>query len=215
MPSEVTVFKLQGRVPDVLRRRLAASGLKRVTAIGNLALLDGRLLAFICSSKCPGNVILDVYDLATELRNAGVTPLGGFHSLMERECLELLMRGTQPIIICPGRSLETMRIPKAWNGALESGRLLVLSPFAPSQRTVTAHSAARRNRFVAQVADEILVAHAAAGGKTEALCRNLVGTGKPLLTIDRPENRFLVDLGAESISVSDVRQRWPGTARRN
>ena len=129
---------------------------------------------------------------------------------MERECLELLLRGTQPIILCPARNLETMRIAKTWAEALQSGRLLVLSPFPPSQRAVTADSATRRNRFVAQIADEILVAHAAAGGKTEAFCRELLGTGKPLLTIDRPENHFLLDLGAEPLSVSSVRQRWVG-----
>jgi predicted Rossmann fold nucleotide-binding protein DprA/Smf involved in DNA uptake len=151
---------------------------------------------------------LDVYDLARELRNAAVTVIGGFHSPMERECLELLMRGTQPIIICPARSLQRLRIAKAWNEALESGRLL-LSPFPPSQRIVTADSATRRNRFVAQIADEILVAHAAAGGKTEAFCRELLGTTKPLLTIDRPENRFLLDLGAEPLTVASIRQRWP------
>jgi len=139
-----------------------------------------------------------VYDLARELRNAAVTVIGGFHSPMERECLELLMRGTQPIIICPARSLQRLRIAKAWNEALESGRLL-LSPFPPSQRIVTADSATRRNRFVAQIA----------GGKTEAFCRELLGTTKPLLTIDRPENRFLLDLGAEPLTVASIRQRWP------
>jgi predicted Rossmann fold nucleotide-binding protein DprA/Smf involved in DNA uptake len=209
MAADVTIFELRGRSPDTLRRRLAASRLKHVTAIGNPSLLDGRLLAFICSSRCPGNVILDVYDLARELRNAAVTVIGGFHSPMERECLELLMRGTQPIIICPARSLQTMRIAKAWHEAMESGRLLLLSPFPPSQRTVTADSATRRNRFVAQIADEILVAHAAAGGKTEAFCRELLGTTKPLLTIDRPENRFLLDLGAEPLTVASIRERWP------
>ena len=209
MPPDVTVFNLKDRVPDALRRRLAASRLRRVTAIGDLSVLDGRLLGFVCSSKCAGNVILDVYDLAMELRSTQVTVVGGFHSSMERECLELLMRGTQPIIICPARNLETMRIAKAWKGPLESSRLLVLSPFPPSQRTVTADSATRRNRFVAQLADEILIAHAAPGGKTEALCRDLQGTGKPLLTLDRPENRFLLDLGAKPLSLSDVRRRWP------
>lgn len=214
MPPDVTVFDLHGQVPDALRRRLAKSGLRRVTAIGDLSVLDGRLLGFICSSKCPGNVILDVYDLAGELRSAEVTVVGGFHSPMERECLELLMRGTQPIVICPARNIETMRIAKVWRGALDSGRLLVLSPFPPSQRSVTADSAARRNRFVAQLADEILIAHAAPGGKTEAMCRDLQGTGKPLLTLDRPENRLLLDLGVEPLSVSDIRHRWSETAHR-
>jgi hypothetical protein len=52
---------------------------------------------------------------------------------MERECLALLLRGTQPVIVCPARSIGRMRIPAAWKEATARGRLLALSPFAESQ----------------------------------------------------------------------------------
>jgi len=32
--------------------------------------------------------------------------VSGFHALMEKECLDLLLRGTQPIVICPLASIE-------------------------------------------------------------------------------------------------------------
>lgn len=47
------------------------------------------------------------------LRDAGVTVIGEFHSPMEKECLNILLRGSQPIIVCPARSLENMRIKPA------------------------------------------------------------------------------------------------------
>lgn len=53
-------------------------------------------LALVCSVKCPGDLILKTYDLAQQLREAEVTIIGGFHSLMERECLTILLRGNQP-----------------------------------------------------------------------------------------------------------------------
>jgi len=37
---------------------------KKIWAIGNLAIFDQKLLGFFCSSKCPGDVILNTYDLA-------------------------------------------------------------------------------------------------------------------------------------------------------
>ncbi len=36
-------------------------------ALGNLDHLDGHLLGFFCSAKCPGNLILDTYDLVARL----------------------------------------------------------------------------------------------------------------------------------------------------
>jgi hypothetical protein len=66
----------------------------------------------ICSVKCSGNAILQTLDLAQQLRDAGVPVIGGFHSPMERECLRILLRGSQPIIVCPARRLQGMRVPR-------------------------------------------------------------------------------------------------------
>jgi hypothetical protein len=92
------------------------------------------LLGFFCSTKCPGNVIVHTYDLARTLRDAGVPVIGGFHSPMEKECLDLLLRGTQPIVICPARGIERMRLPATWHAPLSEARLLVISPFSGQYR---------------------------------------------------------------------------------
>ena len=77
---------------------------KAITALGNLnALSSRRLVALFCSVKCPGDLILKTYDLARDLRQAGVAVISGFHSPMERECLDILLRGTQPVIVCRAR----------------------------------------------------------------------------------------------------------------
>ena len=180
--------------------------------IGDLAHIEGHLLGFFCSAKCPGNLILDTYDLAREVRDASVAVIGGFHSPMERECLDLLLRGTQPIIICPARSIDRMQIPKSWKAPLADGRLLILSPFVDHRPRVTAELARQRNRFVARLADEVFVTHAAAGSKTEMFCRKMLEEKKPVITIDRPENAALLELGVESITISDFRGHWSRSA---
>ena len=75
-----------------------------IWAIGNLEILERRLLGFFCATQCSGSVILRTYDLAQALRNAGVPVIGGFHSPMEKECLEVLLRGQQSIGAPPQNS---------------------------------------------------------------------------------------------------------------
>ena len=163
---------------------------------GSLRLLEEPLTALFCSVRCPGDLILKTYDLAKTLRDAGAPVIGGFQTPMEKECLRLLLKGEQPVVVCPARGIEKMRIPVGWRPAIGEGRLLVLSPFPPSRRRPTAETAARRNELVATLANRVFIAHAAPGGKTEAFARKVADSGKPLLTLDSPANANLVGMGA-------------------
>jgi predicted Rossmann fold nucleotide-binding protein DprA/Smf involved in DNA uptake len=171
-----------------------------VTARGNLAILQCPTLALFCSVKCPGNLILQTYDLARDLRDAGVTVIGGFHTPMEQECLALLLRGAQPVVICPARAIDQMRLPAAWQDPLTTGRLLILSPFDEKHRRVTADLARTRNAFVAALADQVFIAYAEPGGKTEAFAREVLAHGKPLWTFNSLHNENLIGLGARPVS---------------
>jgi predicted Rossmann fold nucleotide-binding protein DprA/Smf involved in DNA uptake len=118
---------------------------------------------------------------------------------MERECLDLLLRGTAPLAICPARAVEGMRVPAVWQDALDAGRLLLLSPFSGEQRRATADLAHRRNLFVAALADAVFIAHAAPGGKTAQLAATVRDWGKPLHTLESPDNANLLAHGARPI----------------
>ena len=166
---------------------------------GNLRLLDEPLTALFCSNRCPGDLILKTYDLARAMRDAGVPVVGGFQTPMEKECLRVLLRGSQPVVVCPARGIEGMRFPRGWRAPLDEGRMLALSPFPSAQRRPTAALAARRNEFVAELASKVFIAHAAPGGRTEAFARTLADAGKPLLTLDSPANANLLALGAEAV----------------
>jgi predicted Rossmann fold nucleotide-binding protein DprA/Smf involved in DNA uptake len=201
------------RYPQSLLRHLGDRAPIAIDALGNLEILAGRTLGLFCSIKCPGRLIVQTYDAVRALRDAGVSVIGGFHSPMERECLELLLRGPQPVIVCPARSIARMRLPPEWKGPLAEGRLLLLSPFAEQDRRVTAELAGERNQFVAAVADELLIAHAEAGGKTEAFARVVAAWGKPLLTLADDTNTNLLALGATQLRPRDVAARLAPPAR--
>ena len=175
---------------------------------GNLRLLEQPLTALFCSNRCPGALILKLYDLARAMRDAGVPVIGGFQTPMEKECLRLLLRGSQPVVVCPARGTDNMRIPRDWHTALDEDRLLVLSPFPSTRRRPTAELAAQRNDLVADLAGQVFIAYAAPGSKTEAFARKLATSGKPLLTLDSPANENLVGMGAEVLLPQNLDSRF-------
>ncbi len=74
------------KYPTTLCKYPSDSQPKMLATLGNLEILQQQKLAFFCSVKCPGAIILQTYDLARALRDAGVTVISGFHSPMEKEC---------------------------------------------------------------------------------------------------------------------------------
>lgn len=167
--------------PKSLTDRLGVSAPSALQTIGPVALLAARKTALFCSARTPGDAILRAHDTARQLRDEGITVISGFHSPIEKDCLRILLRGTQPIIVCPARAIEVMRIPPECRAAFEAGRLLFLSPFAEQPKRVTKKSTLRRNELVAALADEVFIPYITPGGQTEDLARMLKGWRLPVL----------------------------------
>ena len=165
--------------PRPLTARLGDAAPKKLTAQGNLDLLALPKTALFCSAKCPGSVILPTYDQAAKWRDAERCVISGFHSPVEKECLQILLRGDAPVILCPARAMLE-RLPAQWAIAVAGGRMLILSPFTAKANRVTTDLARRRNEFVAAMADEVYIAHATPGGQLESLARKLTDWGVPL-----------------------------------
>ena len=189
--------------PPALCSYLAERAPATITARGNLDILRQKAaapcVALFCSVQCSGAIILQTYELARALRDAGVTVISGFHSPLEKECLNVLLDGAQPLIVCPARSIERLRLPARWKAALARERLLLLSPFAEPQRRATVGRARARNELVAALADVLLITHATPGGRTEQFCHTMRAWGKPLLALQNDENVHLFTLGARPL----------------
>ena len=159
--------------PAHLCKRFGTDAPPQLSVLGNLDLLVLPKTALFCSARCPGDAILRAYDQAARWRDAGRCVISGFHSPVEKECLRILLRGSQPVILCPARSLEDLRLPVHWKEPLAQGRLLLLSCFNAPQRRVTVGLAARRNDFVAALADEVWFAYITPGGQMERLANTV------------------------------------------
>jgi predicted Rossmann fold nucleotide-binding protein DprA/Smf involved in DNA uptake len=134
-----------------------------------------------------------------------MTVISGFHSPGERECLSILLSRNQPVIICPARSLTKMRIRTEYKKPLDEGRLLLLSFFRSHRHRSDVPMALSRNRFVAALADKILILYAAPASKTETFCREILSWRKPLFALASDLNQKLVALGAKPLNVKELR----------
>jgi hypothetical protein len=189
LDAQITTISLNDTRSGVSVRQLHGhSAPVKLWAAGPAHILNGDKTGFFCSSQCPGGVILKTFDAITAMRDEGRTLIGGFHSPMEWECLGILLRGRQPVIWVPARSIVGMHLKPALQPAFAAGRLLILSPFEPKHKRVTAALADARNRFVGALADRVFVAHAAPGSRTVTLCKELRALGKTLYTVDDPAN---------------------------
>lgn len=175
-----------------------------VWTAGPLSILGEKKIGFFCSSQCPGSIVLKTFDAITRMRDEGQVLIGGFHSVMEWECLGILLRGRQPVIWVPARSIVGMHLKPELVPAFENGRLLILSPFPPSAKRMTSAMAEERNRFVAALSDRIFVPHAAPGSRTLTLVQELAASGNQILTMKDPLNAPLFEVGAASIEKSDT-----------
>ena len=205
MPIE-RITQSDPNYPGQLNRYLKTDAPETVWSWGEVNLLGesgapqrGELWAIFCSSKCPGEIILKTHDLAQRFRRLGISTIGGFHSPIEKECLRVLLCGEQPVIICPARSIENMRLKPEWKRAMSQNRILILSIFGSKVRQPTVDLARQRNTFVAAIADRIFVAHAAEGSRTLEFAKTVSEWGKPIFTFDTEANNSLRNLGAQRI----------------
>lgn len=190
--------------PTVLRDRLGDAAPSCLYAMGDAAILGNRLLGLVCSIQCPGSIVIKTLDAACALRDAGVAVIGGFHSPMEKECLDILLRGDQPVILCPARGLAGLRLGQMPRRAVKEGRLLILSPFAENIRRTTAAQAVKRNNLVAACADAVWVPHAAPGGKTWATVGAAMDRQQPIFAFTDDANGGLMEAGARPFDDLDV-----------
>ena len=131
---------------------------------GNQKLLTLPTTAFLCSQRCPAAVVLRSYDWAKAQRAAGRCIICGNHSPLEQDVFDILLRGTQPLVLVLARGLQRRWSPGI-EAAVEAQRLLVVSPFAATVRRVTRATAAQRNQVLISLSKQIVVGHVSPGGQ--------------------------------------------------
>jgi hypothetical protein len=122
--------------------------------------------AFLCSRKVPAAQVLKCYDWAIAMRDAGKCVMLGAHSQLEKDVLHYLLKGSQPVVLVLARTMLA-RINGHLQDELDNGRLLVVVPPAIRSARVSARTAALRNSFMIERAQEVVTGHVHPGGQLE------------------------------------------------
>ena len=112
---------------------------------------------------------MEAMDLAQRWRAENRTVISGFHTLVEKECLRIFLRGPQAIVICPARGLDPFQLPGDWQTKFQRGELLLVSLFDSSIRRPTRETAETRTRLVLALAKRHNIIHATPGGLLDQL----------------------------------------------
>lgn len=124
--------------------------------LGNTSLLDRKKIGYFASSKIATLSVLPTLDWAAEIANSeDVAIVSGFHSKMEREVLDFLLRGKCGIICVLARSIYK-KIPDKFREAFNAGRILFITPFKTSATMTSRHLCGKRNEYVASISDELV-----------------------------------------------------------
>lgn len=121
--------------------------------LGNKNLLERTKTAFFASMTIQSQHVLECYDWATSLNAETDCVISGFNSAIERDVLHFLLEHKVPVIIVLTRKPYT-RIPKEHQSAFNDGRLLYIS--VGNGMRANRELALRRNRYVAEIADELV-----------------------------------------------------------
>lgn len=135
---------------------------------GNKAILNEHKTAFLCSRKCPAEIVLKSYDWARKRRKNGNCIVSGNHSQIEKDVFDILLKGSQPLILILARGMKVRFQPTIKN-AIENNRLLVLSYFPDHIKRITRKTAKQRNKKILEISDNIIVGYKTPGGQLDNL----------------------------------------------
>jgi predicted Rossmann fold nucleotide-binding protein DprA/Smf involved in DNA uptake len=135
---------------------------------GNKEILNQYKIGFLCSRKVPANIILHTYDWAIKQRDENVCVISGFHSKIEKDVFDILVSGSQPIILVLARGM-LKRFDKNLLKLVEEKRLLIISPFDNKITRPTSQTAIKRNELIAETSDKIFIPYSTLNGNIDRI----------------------------------------------
>jgi len=125
------------------------------TYLGNNALLNVQKVGFLASRKISTLSVLPALDWAMQVcKQKDIAIVSGFHSLMERNVLKILLQGQCGIIIVLARGMYR-KLPKQYEEAMNQNRLLIISYEKETITRASETTAHNRNERVRELADEM------------------------------------------------------------
>ena len=103
-----------------------------------------------------------------ETINEDTCIVSGFQSKNESKLLDLLLKNNKKIIMVLSREIYD-KCPTKFEKAVNSGQMLIISPFDNMLKVTTRDNAKIRNQFVLDTSDEIVVGDLSVGGMLDGM----------------------------------------------
>lgn len=124
-----------------------------VEYLGNNALLEQEMTAFLAPSRVSPVAVLPTLDWASAMSHGSRPVVSGFTSRLEKEVLAVLARGTAPIVMVTAQ-YRYKRVPVHLQPLLDNYRLLIISLGLGTR--LSRPFATKRNAYVATLATELV-----------------------------------------------------------
>jgi len=125
---------------------------------GNMDLLILRKVGFLASRKVVPSSVIPTINWASKVsHDPNIAIISGFQSTLEREVLDIVLKGTCGIIYVLNRSLYR-QIPLNILPAFDSNRILFISLTSEKTTRPSAINAVLRNHYITDIADSVVFA---------------------------------------------------------
>lgn len=126
--------------------------------LGNMGLLTLRKVGFLASRKVNPTSVIPTINWANKIsHDPNVAIISGFQSTLEREVLDIALKGTCGIIYVLNRSLYR-QIPLNLRPAFNSNRILFISLTSEKTTRPSSVNANIRNHHITNIADSLIFA---------------------------------------------------------
>ena len=149
--------------------------------LGNISLLDQPKHGFLCSRCTKSSVILPCLDWAVDYSKGTMPVISTFHSEIENAVLDILLKGSCPIILVLGRK-QYKQIPAKLQTAFDNNRLLIVS--VNNQNRINRESALSANRYVCEQSHDITFGFISPNSSLSSLYEETKVTKKTKVLID-------------------------------
>lgn len=124
--------------------------------LGNKELLNRRKIGYFASGTIASLSVLPTLDWAVEVaKREDVSVVSGFHSRMEREVLEILLKGRCGIICVLARPIYKV-VPAKFRDAFGKERVLFISNNTYVSTMTSRYLCRQRNEYITSVSDELV-----------------------------------------------------------
>ena len=141
-----------------------------VKHLGNLDLLRLNKTAFLSSSKKSSNSITNVEKWVNTINTNDTCIISGFQSEIEKLVLERLLKTKAKIILVMAKRMF-ISCPQKYKEAVNEGRMLIITPYSNLGCVVTKSTAKKRNLYVVNHANKIVVGDITPNGMIENILK--------------------------------------------